>query len=91
MKSRVVILKLLRFILQGEIDMKISYNREQDILMYEVSDEPIDYAEEVGPIIVHFSKKGKPVLMEILDASEFIATTTKITMKSVNETPVEAL
>jgi len=39
--------------------MKISYNREQDILMYEVSDEPIDYAEEVGPIIVHFSKEGK--------------------------------
>jgi len=70
--------------------MKISYNREQDILMYEVSDESIDYAEEVGPIIVHFSKNGKPVLMEILDASEFIAVTTKITMKSINETPVEA-
>lgn len=60
--------------------MKISYNREQDILMYEVSDEPIDYAEEVGP-----------VLMEILDASEFMAVTTKITMKSMNETLVEAL
>jgi hypothetical protein len=43
-----------------------------------------------GPIIVHFSKNGKPVLMEILDASEFIAVTTKITMKSKNETPVEA-
>ena len=49
--------------------MKISYNRKNDILIYEVSEEPIDYAEEVGPIIVHFSKKGKPVLMEILDAS----------------------
>ena len=58
--------------------------------MYEVSDESIDYAEEVGPIIVHFSKNGKPVLMEILDASEFIAVTTKVTMKSINETPVEA-
>ncbi len=71
--------------------MKISYNREHDILMYEVSSEPIDYAEEVSPIIVHFSKKGRPVLMEILDASEFLAVTTKITMKSTNETPVEAL
>lgn len=71
--------------------MKISYNREQDILMYEVSDEPIDYADEVGPIIVHFSKMGKPVLLEILDASEFITETTRITMKSMNETPVEAL
>jgi len=71
--------------------MKISYNREQDILMYEVSDEPIDYADEVGPIIIHFSKKGKPILMEILDASEFIAETTRVTMKSMNGTPVEAL
>jgi hypothetical protein len=30
--------------------MKISYNREHDILMYELNSEPIDYAEEVGPI-----------------------------------------
>ncbi len=59
--------------------------------MYELNDEPIDYADEVGPIIIHFSKKGKPILMEILDASEFIAETTRITMKSMNETPVEAL
>ncbi len=71
--------------------MKVSYNREQDILMYEISGEPIDYAEEVGDIIVHFTKKGKPVLLEILDASEFIAETTRITMRTINETPVEVL
>ncbi len=71
--------------------MKISYNREQDILIYEISDESIDYALEVGPIIVHFTKEGKPVLLEILDASEFIAETTKITMRSTDETPVEIL
>ncbi len=69
--------------------MKISYNREQDILMYEISDEPIDYAEEVGNIIVHFTKEGRPVLLEVLDASEFLAETTKITMRSSDETPVE--
>ncbi|VVB91853.1 Uncharacterised protein [uncultured archaeon] len=69
--------------------MKISYNREQDILMYEISDEPIDYAEEVGNIIVHFTKEGRPVLLEVLDASEFLAETTKITMRSFDETPVE--
>ncbi len=70
-------------------NMKISYNREQDILMYEISDEPIDYAEEVGNIIVHFTKGGRPVLLEVLDASEFLAETTKITMRSSDETPVE--
>ena len=53
--------------------MKISYNREQDILMYEVSEESIDYAEEMDSMLVHFTKDGKPVLLEILDASEFLA------------------
>ncbi|MCX9014949.1 MAG: DUF2283 domain-containing protein [Candidatus Methanoperedens sp.] len=71
--------------------MKISYNRDQDILMYEVSEEPIDYAEEVGQIIVHFTKESKPVLLEILDASEFLGETTKITMRTLDETPVEVL
>ncbi len=71
--------------------MKISYNREKDILIYDVSEEPIDYAEEVGNIIVHFTKEGRPVLLEILDASEFLAETTKITMRSFDETPVEVL
>lgn len=54
-----------------------------------ISDEPIDYAEEVGNIIVHFTREGKPVLLEILDASEFLAETTKITIRSFDETPVE--
>ena len=71
--------------------MKISYNRDQDVLMYEVSEETIDYAEEVGPIIVHFTKEAKPVLLEILDASEFLSETTKITMRTIDETPVEVL
>jgi len=52
------------------------YSPDEDILLYEVSQEPIDYAEETGSVIVHFSKKGKPVLLEILDASKFLAETT---------------
>jgi uncharacterized protein YuzE len=52
--------------------MKVRYDKEEDILMIEVSDEPIDYAEQVDSIIVHLTKEGKPVLLEILDASQFI-------------------
>ena len=62
--------------------MKIRYDREEDIATIEVSPEKIDHAEEIGPIIVHFSKQGKPVLLEILDASEFIAETTRAMAKS---------
>jgi len=50
--------------------MKIRYSREQDILIIELSTDPIDYAEEAGPIIAHFTKEGKLVLLEIMDASE---------------------
>ena len=57
--------------------MNIRYDREEDILTYEVSPDKIDYAEELNSIIVHFTKEGKPVLLEILDASDFIAETTR--------------
>lgn len=50
--------------------MKVSYSREQDILMIEVCTEPIDYAEEAGLIIAHFTKEHKLVLLEIMDARE---------------------
>ena len=69
--------------------MKISYNRKDDVLLCEVGKGRIDHAEEMGPIIVHFDKKGKPLLLEILDASEFITETTKVTMKAKEGERVE--
>jgi uncharacterized protein YuzE len=61
---------------------KIKYSADEDILLYEVSTEPIDYAEESGPVIVHFSKEGKPVFLEIMNASEFLAETAKARAKA---------
>ena len=51
---------------------KIKYSKDVDALLIELSEKPIDYAEEEGQIIVHFTKDGEPVLLEILDAREFI-------------------
>jgi len=62
--------------------MKVSYNRADDVLLLEVSDEGIEYAEEVGPLIIHFTKEGKPVLVEILDASEVLAELTRVSVKA---------
>lgn len=53
--------------------MKIKHNREVDIIMIELSEEDIDYAKEAENMIIHFSKENKPVLIEILDASEFVS------------------
>lgn len=69
--------------------MKLRYNREDDILLLEVSDEAVDHAEEMGPLIVHFSKQGKPVILEILDASDFIATAAKSTIQAKGMEPIE--
>ena len=68
--------------------MKMSYDREEDILMVETAEGNIDHAEEMGPIIVHFTKDEKPVLLEILDASEFLSLATK---SSIKDQPVEMI
>lgn len=56
---------------------KISYEKEADVLRVELGKAPIDYATELGPLIVHFSKKGLPVYVEILEASKFLRETEK--------------
>ena len=52
--------------------VKISYEPEADVLMWETGKQPIDYAEEIGNMVVHFDKKNSPVLVEILEASKFL-------------------
>ncbi|MBI5407189.1 MAG: DUF2283 domain-containing protein [Nitrospirae bacterium] len=42
---------------------KIRYSKDVDALIVELSDKPIDYAEEEGQVIVHFSREGEPVLI----------------------------
>lgn len=55
--------------------MQVKYNREDDILMIQLSKKRIDYAEQSGDLIVHFSPEREAVLLEILDASEFLKNT----------------
>lgn len=62
--------------------MKINYDRTEDILIIETAEGDIDHAEEMGPFIVHFTKEGKPVVLEILEASEFLARATKSSIKA---------
>lgn len=63
--------------------MKISYDRDEDILMIELNPATvIDYAEQTGSIIVHLDRKQQPVLLEILRASEFMSGTVKASMRA---------
>lgn len=61
---------------------KISYEPEADVLMWEITDKPIDFAKEIGNVIVHFTKDNVPVLIEILEAGKFLARAEKFLEKS---------
>ena len=61
---------------------KISYESEADVLTVEASNKSIDYAMEMGNVVVHFTKKDEPVLFEILDASKFFTKAKHIMEKS---------
>lgn len=52
---------------------KISYSKDVDALLIELSDEPIAYAEDEGNIILHYSQEAKLVLLEILDFRHFMS------------------
>jgi len=57
---------------------KISYDPESDVLRVEISKQPIDYAKEMGNFIVHFTKNGLPVYLEVLKAKRFLLRTERI-------------
>ena len=52
--------------------IKMSYEPEADVLRIETSRKAIDYATEIGNVIVHFSAEGIPVYFEILEATKFL-------------------
>jgi hypothetical protein len=66
--------------------MRLSYDRGEDILMIETIREGVtSHAEHTGPPITHFSEDGQLVLLEILDASEFLSALIKGTLRGEEE------
>ncbi|MBI3363164.1 MAG: DUF2283 domain-containing protein [Chloroflexi bacterium] len=63
--------------------MRISYDRGEDVLTIELdASAPIDHAEHVGAVILHLSPDDRPVLIEILHASEFLSSLVKASMRA---------
>ncbi len=52
---------------------KISYSKDVDALLIEMSNDAIAYAEEDGQVILHYSPDDKLVLVEILDFRRFMS------------------
>ena len=54
-------------------NLKIKYDPEGDILSWELSNRgKVDYASELGNVIVHFTKNNLPVLVEVLEATKLL-------------------
>jgi len=52
---------------------KIKYDGCADVLTIILKGKgKLSHAEEVGDVIVHFDKEGKPLFMEILKASKIV-------------------
>lgn len=71
--------------------MRVRYDRESDVLVIDQGREGdrIEHAEELGPMIAHYSEQGRLILLEILDASEFITTILRAIMRAKDQEPVE--
>ena len=53
--------------------MRYRYDPKTDILMIELSRGKPDFGEQKENIITHYSKRGVPIEIEILDAKKTVA------------------
>lgn len=63
--------------------MKIKYYEEADLLSLRISNKPYYDATKSGNFIVHYTKEGQPVLIEILNAAKFLKDTDRSLPKRV--------
>ena len=52
--------------------MRYDYDRETDTLTIRLREEKPDFGEQVDNIITHYARDGRPVEIEILDASRTV-------------------
>lgn len=57
--------------------MKVKYYEDADLLSLRISNKPYYDATKSGDVIVHYTKEGQPVLIEILNAAKFLKDTDK--------------
>jgi len=64
----------------------MNYDIEANIVSWEIGSGKICHVKEFGNFIVHLSQTGKPILIEILNASKFKTKLSKVeTIKQISE------
>lgn len=65
--------------------MKVKYYEDADLLSLRVSEKKYYTAGQSGDVIVHYAKDGEPVLIEILNAAQFLKKVDKSLPKSAQK------
>lgn len=75
--------------MKNKNNTKISYDADADVLSMESAGRTaIDHAEEMGNLVVHFSKQNRPVLVEVLEASRLFKDQPKSLRTTIRNTLV---
>ena len=62
--------------------VQVFYNRHADTLLLELAPERLaTRVTQTGPVIVHVSSSGQPVLLEIEGASEFLSSVIRASIR----------
>lgn len=67
--------------------MKVKYYEDADLLSLRISKKKYYTANQSGDVIVHLSKDNEPVLIEILNAAQFLKKADKSLPKSAQKQP----
>jgi hypothetical protein len=58
--------------------MQVSYDPESNVLTFELAHGEISYAKEINGTIMHFTGTHVPILLEVLEAGNFITKLKKL-------------
>lgn len=65
--------------------MRVRYDKNEDILMIELVKNKIDDSYETENAIVHVAADGRPVLLEIFNASSFLKEESKALPREIKQ------
>lgn len=68
-----------------KVQNKISYSKDVDVLMIQLSNKKIDDSYETDYGVVSVSEAGEPVLIEMFKASKFLKELGKAVPKSIQK------
>ena len=65
-----------------EPEFQVFYNRHADTLLVELAPEHLaSHIVRTGPVVVHASSTGRPVLLEIEGASKFLSSVIQASLR----------